>query len=425
MSPRKHKLPARDRFAKFMRSQRGSISVLTVLTMVPFLIGATAALDMANAVRIKASLQAAADAGVLAAATALASGHPDAKKKQIAEETFYANLSPKMLASFSGSVKTAVSFPEKQVHMSVQVGTRPLLTSLITDTVTMGVEATAAVDKGLPLCILVLNHTAWKAFDLQGTTDVDAVGCAVHVNSSDIEGMRQTGSGTATADAFCVHGNYSGTNYSPKPRPHCMREQDPLEEQFAADKSAVDLTSCRTDTPLIVVKDITLSPGVYCGGLSVIKGVVTLEPGLHVFRGGELSIQASGTLQGAGVTILLTGSSTTRIDNLAGANLILSPPTSGYFAGITIAHDPASIPTQNNVIRGGGHLSIEGILYFPKQPLTISGSGVIGADTPQFAIVADTLSLEGNGLLRLEFGSEFTATGLPQPEVSEVIRLVK
>ena len=425
MSPMKHSLPVRDRFANFMRSQRGSISVLTVLTMVPFLIGATAALDMANAIRIKTSLQAAADAGVLAAATALATGHPDAKKKQIAEETFYANLSPKMLASFSGSVKTAVSFPEKQVHMSVQVGTRPLLTSLLTDTVTMGVEATAAVDKGKPLCILVLNHTAWKAFDLQGTTDVDALGCAIHVNSNHLEGMRQTGSGSATADAFCVHGNYTGTNYTPQPRPGCMREQDPLAAQFAVDRSAVDLTTCRTDAPLTVVTDKTLSPGVYCGGLSVIKGTLTLEPGLHVFRDGELNIQASGTVQGAGVTILLTGLSTARLETLAGANLILSPPTSGYFAGITIAHDPASVPVKNNIMRGGGTMDIKGILYFPKQPLTISGNGVIGADEPQFAIVADTLSLEGNGLLQLRFGSQFSAIGLPQPEVSEVIRLVK
>jgi hypothetical protein len=204
-----------------------------------------------------------------------------------------------------------------------------------------------------------------------------------------------------------------------------MREQDPLEKQFAADLSNVNITSCRTDAPPIVTKDVTLSPGVYCGGLSVIKGIVTLEPGLHVFRDGELNIQAGGTLKGTGVTILLTGTSITRLENLAGANLILSPPTSGHFAGLTIAHDPASVPLKKDLIRGGGYLNIEGILYFPKQPLTISGSGVIGADTPQFAIVADTLSLEGNGLLQLRFGAGFKATGLPQPEVSETIRLVK
>ena len=204
-----------------------------------------------------------------------------------------------------------------------------------------------------------------------------------------------------------------------------MREQDPLRKNFAADLSAVDLTTCRTDTPTTVSENTTRPPGVYCGGLSVKSGTMTLEPGLHVFRDGELNVQAGGTLQGSGVTILLTGSSQTRFENMAGANLILTPPTSGYFAGLTIAHDPATVPTKKNIIRGGGTMDIAGILYFPKQPLTISGSGVIGAGTPEFAIVADTLSLEGNGLLQLTFGTQFKATGIPHPEVSETIRLVK
>jgi Flp pilus assembly protein TadG len=429
MASQKNNLPLGGQFASLLSNQRGSISVLTALTMVPVLIAATAAVDMGNAVRIKTSLQAAADAGVLAAATALASGYSDSDKEKIALDTFYANLSPQLQKAFPAEPDISIDFPAQKVHMAVQVNTDQLLTNFIVESMALGVQATAMVEQGSPVCLMALNPTAWMGLNIQGTANVQALDCAVHVNSNHDEGMRQTGGSQIAAESFCVHGDYSGSNYSPTPRRHCMREQDPLADKYATDLASTDLTTCREDNPKVVkgnAEFVTFEPGVYCGGLSLQQGKVRLAPGIHVFRDGELSVSAQSWLIGEGVSILLTGNASTRITNQAGANFDVSAPKTGPFAGIVIGQDPSTVPVKMNEIIGGGYMRFNGILYFPAQPLKITGNGEIGSDSPQFAIIADTITIEGNGVLTIKIGADYTSAGLPQlPEAKEVVRLVK
>jgi hypothetical protein len=107
------------------------------------------------------------------------------------------------------------------------------------------------------------------------------------------------------------------------------------------------------------------------------------------------------------------------------ANLKLSAPSSGPFAGIAIAQDPACIPSSENLVTGGGTVEVNGILYFPKQPLKITGNGQIGTQSKQFAIIADTVSIEGNGQLTIAIGQDYQSAGLPPlSESQEVIRIV-
>lgn len=417
-----------SRLFSLARNTAGNVTIMTTLAFVPFAMAVSAAVDLANAVRIKASLQAAADAGVLAAATALASGYGDSDKKKIAEDTFYANLSPQLLASFPATPKVTIDFPKQQVRMDVVVDTKPLLTNFLTDSLQLGVDATAMVDQGSPVCLMALNPSAWKALDIQGTAEVQASACAVHVNSSHNEAMRQTGSSQATAASFCVYGNYSGSNYSPTPRRYCNREKDPLAEKFAADLAATDLTKCRPSYEKRVQnnENVVFSPGVYCSGLVVQQGTVTLNSGIHVFRDYEIYVSAQGKLIGDGVAIILTGGTGTRFANQAGAHIDISAPQTGPFAGIVLAQDPASIPSKPNQVIGGGYMRFNGIFYFPTQPLVVTGNGVIGADSPQFAIMADTISVEGNGVLTIKIGADYAAAGLPKlPEANEVVRLVQ
>lgn len=415
----------RSKLDQFRTNVRGNVAITAVICLIPIAMATTAAVDFANANRMEASLQAAVDSAVLAAATAQTSGESQAKQKEIAELAFQANLSPNLLEGFSGAVQTNVTFPDKQVHMTATAETNQLVTRLIADSMTINVEAAAQIEEGSDFCILVLNHTAWKALDVQGTSQLKSEDCSVHVNSSHEEGIRQAGTSSAVAESFCVRGNYSGSNFTPMPRPYCRRELDPLANQFAADMAKHDLTTCKLNVLSTIMADTALTPGVYCGGLTIKQGIVTLAPGLYVIRDGELSIEAQATLIGAGVTFLLTGNSNTRFANMAGANIRISPPTSGDFAGITIAQDPATIPSKPDVIRGGGTVDMEGILYFPKQPLVISGSGVIGAGVAQFAIFADTLSVEGNGVLELRFNAALASALPPLPKADEVIRLIK
>lgn len=425
-------------FGRMATSTTANISIIAGITFIPFTIAVTAAVDLANAIRIKSSLQAAADAGVLAAATALASGYGDTDKERIALDTFFANLSPQLLAAFPTDPEVTIDFTTQTVHMDVSVNTDQLLTSLITDSVTIGVESTATADQGSPVCLMALNPTAWKGLNIQGTADVLATACAVQVNSNHAEAMRQNGSSAAVAESFCVHGNYTGANYTPTPRKNCMREQDPLAKQFAIDLAALNPSAmgCRPDHPkldssnpdLVMPPSTASGKGAYCGQVEVKNNQrLTLSPGIHVFRDGGISVSANGRLEGTGgVTILLTGDPTTRWVNQAGAYINITGPASGPFAGIVLAQAPTSIPSPNiNTIIGGGYMNFNGIVYFPKQPLKVTGNGDIGADSAQFAIMADTIDIEGNGTLYIHISSDAVGSGLPGlPQANEIIRLI-
>ncbi|MFW6077304.1 MAG: pilus assembly protein TadG-related protein [Hyphomicrobiales bacterium] len=415
-------------------NNKANISILAGITFIPFTIAVTAAVDLSNAIRIKSSLQAAADAGVLAAATALASGYGDSDKTKIATETFFANISPELMAAFPADPEVIIDFTTRTVHMDVTVNTDQLLTNMITDAITIGVDATATADQGSPVCLMAINPHAWKSLNIQGTADVNAIACAVQVNSDHEEAMRQNGGGQATAEAFCVHGNYSGENYEPMPRRHCMREQDPLAAQFAEDMEALDIDSmsCKGDYNKVQNDKDTvyeLNPGLYCDGLEIKQGTVELRSGIHVFKDYPLEIAAHGSLRveaGGSVTILFTGGPEARFRNQAGANVDVTAPSSGLFSGIVMASDPATIPTKENTIIGGGYMEFDGIIYYPTQPLYISGNGDLGADSAQFAILADTIDIEGNGTLYIHISSDAPGSGLPGlPEGHEIIRLIE
>jgi Flp pilus assembly protein TadG len=422
--------PAATRLvARFARSAKGNISIVAAVTFIPFCMFTSAAVDMANAVRMKAELQSATDAAVLASATALASGESDSDKTKIADDTFYANMSPKLLASLTATPETVIDFEKRSVHMHVHVETGQVLTTFLVNSLKLGVEATAVIDKGKPICMLSFNKTVDKAINIQGTADIVADGCAVHANSISNEALNQEGSASATAESFCVYGDYSGAAgaFSPSPDNNCRQEKDPLKTTVKAALAGTDLTTCISPNPSPVKNNVTLNPGVYCGGLKIQAGpTVHLNPGTYVIRNGGFIVSAGATLEGTNVTIVLAGSSSsTYFQNAGGANIDITAPTSGPFSGILMTQTEDSSPSPHeNTITGGGDMKFSGIIYLPLQPLSIEGNGEIGDTANQFAIMADTIHVQGTGLLTVHLTSDYEAVGFPAlPESHEKVRL--
>ncbi|NNE24635.1 MAG: pilus assembly protein [Rhizobiales bacterium] len=446
----------------FLKDKRGNASLIFGVTSIPLAMIASMAVDYGNSVRIKNELQAAVDSGVLAAATAIANGEDNTSKTQIAEDTFFANLSDNTLSGFSASPTTTVSLPNKEVTMTVRVENTRMISNLLSDHVDINVAATAIVDDGNPICMLSLNETAAEALYLNGTADVIANGCSIHVNSSDPRALRQVGSGSGTAESFCVNGNYEGTNYTPMPNNNCRQENDPLAENWANHwtSAAVDTTTCDYNSSDFFPAGTTtelLQPGVYCGSFEVKNGdtAILLEGGdsLYTFVNGDITIQAGGTVRNfalaadgvtapAGFTlptqadpaetaIIMTGNAPAGVFSVrsTGGNqgdLWLKAKATGTFAGIALSQDPAVTLAGNDthLITGGGEVEINGIVYFPVQPLKVTGGGVIGNTADQFAIIADTIEVEGNGTLIIKIGADYSAAGLPElPESAELVRL--
>src|SRR5687768_8137462 len=222
----------------FAAHDRGNVAVIFGICAIPITMAVSIGLDMSNASSMKSAIQAAADSAVLAAATRLAVNASDSDKEQIAIDTFYANLSPVLASHIIGSPDVAIDFPGKTVHMGVAVNAQPLLSSLVTEEVELFVQATAGVSAGTPICMIALNPDAEKSLSIQGTADIIANGCAIHVNSeAEDNALYQNGNGTATAASFCVAGGHSGSNFTPSPEDNCMAERDPLLSTFLSDWS--------------------------------------------------------------------------------------------------------------------------------------------------------------------------------------------
>jgi Flp pilus assembly protein TadG len=417
----------------FQRDTSGTVALVFGASAIPLAIAASIAIDMANSSEVKSQLQAAADTAVLAAATRLGVNASEADKEEIALATFYANLSEAVQSQLTSSPVVAVDFPSQTVSMMVSVNTNPVLGTFVSEEIGLSVNAAATLSPGTPICMMALSPTAEKAINIQGTADLIADGCAVHVNSSDEDkALYQTGTGTGTADSFCVKGGYMGENFEPDPY-HCYVETDPIAEQFASDWAYenIDAKPCDySDWPQINTDETTittLQPGVYCGGVNIKQGIVELvDGGLYVFRDGPLDVQAHATLKGDEVAILFDGDDTTRLVTQAGADIITSARTTGSFRGLAFAQHPSSVPASANLVIGGGDIDINGIMYFPAQPLKVTGNGEIGTNAAQFAIIADTISIEGNGQLRIKIGQNYATTGLPDlPQAQETVYLLE
>src|SRR5260370_21655762 len=86
----------------------------------------------------------------------------------------------------------------------------------------------------------------------------------------------------------------------------------------------------------------TLSPGVYCGDISVNAGAtVTLSPGIYYFSGANLSVAGNATITGSGGTLIFTGSGNNWGSATIGSNatVTLPAPTSGTTQGILMYRD--------------------------------------------------------------------------------------
>ena len=411
------------------KGEAGTVALSTALSIIPFLMVTSAAIDYGRGVSIRTSIQAAADAGVLAAATAIATGKNETDKRKIAEDAFFANLPSDVRGALSAAPSTEIDFAAGTVTLNATATAKILITDFLGKSMGIGATATAIVDPGAPICMMALNPNKEGALSIQGTADLQAEKCAVHVNSSDSKALLQNGTATGKAESFCVYGRYYGSNFSPNPKIGCMIETDPFEAKFLQDWATLNTTSCTSSTKIDIdtpeTEETELLPGVYCGGIEVKKGTLSLKPGVYVIRDGEFYVQAHGTVKGSGVSLLFAGNSNTRVVTQAGASLILSAPKEGPMKGMVIAAHPDVKPAKENLVIGGGTMITDGIIYLPKQPLKVTGNGDIGMDAKQFAIIADTINIEGNGQLNIRISNDYKDAGLPPlPEAHETVQIL-
>jgi hypothetical protein len=393
------------RIVSFRENERGSLAVPFALATIPLLLIAGSAVDYSRAVTFKAKLQSAVDASALHALngseeTRLATTEATIKKLSD-EKPLIVGDAEEVTVTVTGGVKTSV------------------LNIFGIERIPVAAKARARLIDGLPACLLALNTSEPSAISFSGSASFTGKDCVVHTNSKNEKGLDISNNATPVAAGFCSVGGVSApAGIAPSPRSKCRSVRDPFaglrkpNSGTCTSKNGYTVGSNRTET---------LSPGTYCGGLTI-RGEANLEPGVYIIEDGSLTVNAQASLSGKGVTFYITGSKGGFTIN-GGSSIDLHAPTSGTYGGVLIYQDPASKAngggTIVNTLNGGADTVINGGIYTPTQGIRINGSSGFGQNSAYMPVIADTITITGSSQVGVDIKGVYMAA--PLPTASETI----
>ena len=252
-------------------------------------------------------------------------------------------------------------------------------------------------------CLMSLDKTgAATAKVNNGTVKVD--GCGFHVNSSDPGALDIALNGTLEAESICVNGGVTGQgNSDPLAQLECPQVDDPLAELERPFVGGCDFNNTKFNSGTHI-----LTPGVYCGGISL-SGSAKVEfgEGTYIIDGGTLKVAGkTASMEGEEVSFYFTGDASL---NLAGqGTLDLSAPTGDTdpLKGILFFGDPDSDPGVKHNISGNDNMSYDGTMYFPNNELAFTGNGTGTSSAGYTLAIARLLKFGGNGSLKFKWPKE-------------------
>src|SRR5580765_6013259 len=209
-------------------------------------------------------------------------------------------------------------------------------------------RATAALNPARD-CIYVMDPAGSDAIHMNGTPSLIS-SCGVYINSNNPTALVGVGTPTLSASEIDIVGNYSfaGTLNPDPPSTSVATMPDPLRNLPEPTVPAgCDHMNFTANSPS--GGTITLSPGVYCGGIFVKKGIANFTPGMYILKGGGLATQDTNShITETGETLFNTYDPTSgspSINTYAPINIVanstatLTAPTSGTYAGVLIMED--------------------------------------------------------------------------------------
>ena len=157
-------------------------------------------------------------------------------------------------------------------------------------------------------CVYALDGSQDRSFEISTGSTFGATDCSVIVDSDSSVALSVTNGSSLSAESILVTGEYesSGGSISPEPETGVLPEDDPLSGLAAPASSG----SCDYKKFKLKKKTRTLSPGIYCGGITLEQNSrATLEPGTYILRGGGLQVLSGSSIEGTGISFYNTSGS--------------------------------------------------------------------------------------------------------------------
>jgi Flp pilus assembly protein TadG len=396
--------------ARFAGNESGSTAVIFAAAFT-MLMGVTAVgIEMARINRVQSTLQHAGDSAALAGARELSMAGTDTQaianiSKSSVQRFVEANT--KGISSVVVDTRVGTSPPEVEVKVKAKLDL-PFGAVIGTSSMVLSTASTARIAGQPNLCVLGLDTSSIGTINLGGNGNVIAKNCSVFSNSTSTSGLSANG-GVMTASTICSAGGVKGTsaNFKPTALSDCPTFNDPL-----AGRAPPPSGACTYSNLKIKGGNVTLSPGVYCGGLSVhSKAVVTMSPGVYVVRDGEFEIGTKATVTGDGVGIYFEGANTSiRFKN--DSNLSLRAPVDGPMAGILFFGDRMQPTTTTYTISSENARVLVGTIYLPRAKLLIDATKTVGDLSEYTAIIARVVDFQNGNVV---LNTDYSMTPVPVP----------
>ena len=445
--------------SRFIRNESGTLAVWAAAAAFPLMAAITFSIDMQSLRNQRAALDSAVDSAVLAAA--LDGSISDSKREDYAISTFYSNYEGN-----ADGVVTAKAISDKNgVELFVEAKFQDSLSIAIglSNSVVQAHGRADTTDEDT-ICVLALNETDPDAIRFDEDISFTAPTCSVHANSRHSSAIRSTTSGTPRAKGFCAVGGIRGYTspaakadcrpiadpYADLPAPvpgACMPDfnfttvsfptseggtENPMGGMMAAAQSFDPDTENRLrgiltsdDSVNIVLDNVVMTPGTYCGGLTIAGRNVSFLPGQYIMLDGPLVVKDDADVTATESIISLAGQRAHLKVEDRGAIKITAPKT-GAHGSIAIMEDtPLTQGQPKSRIRDGA-ISVTGTVYLPNHHLEIRGDNSnVGASAPATSFIVDTARFRGSGTIAVAV--DHVAAGIPaiQPRSDEGVRLVE
>ena len=385
---------------------------LTFALLLPVLLGAAGAgVDFAHYTSVRAEIQEIADASALDGAreylTSRSAGNLAEDRAEHAALTQFLRSGELRSAQASATADDSAS----TVKVAASFSYRPtLFVALFKTPLTVAVEATAQASGGANICVIGLGKTGGDIVALTGNAKLSGNDCAVYSNSTDTKGLSAKGSGVIESAFTCTAGGYDGDylNFTPLPLTDCPERNDPLAERLEP-----RIGPCEHTAPSYQDYVGRLSPGVYCDGV-VISGnsIVTLDPGVYIFKDGALEVKGASKIEGDGVGLFFTGFDA-GIKFEDKSSISLAAPENGDMAGILIWQSRAAFGIRDFEVYSNFVDRLVGTIYLPDADFTASATSDIAEDSAYTAIIAKRIRLDKN--TRLVLNTDYANTSVPVP----------
>ena len=391
---------------QFRNARRGSVAITIGLTL-PIVIGMAALGSEITYLLYKhRQMQVVADAAALGGATALQRGYPAAGVEARGISGFLGFVD----GGASGATVTVNNPPlsGSQTNNSAAVEviesqpqTLVMVTLFRSELFNLSARAVATAGSG-SYCVLQLNGANGAGVTMSNGATANLTQCGMAVDATGPAALSLTGGVQLNATSVSVVGSASISNGAAiNPASALKTSQQNVADPYAGVTMPALPSGCSLGTAKNYMHSNsglqTINPGVWCSGVSFTNDAnVLLNPGIYYVDRGNFSVGGAVTLNGTGVTIVLTSSTGANYANVTlsnGATVTLSAPTTGTTAGMVLFGDRRAPISNTNSITGGATIIVNGALYLPSQNLILQN----GVSNPSGCtqVIAGTLQLTG------------------------------